>query len=506
MKKKAILVLTIIAVALLCLFMMGCVSNTEALGEEASANGEDIPQWMKDDHYEGPLNGTTEDGFVYSLDFGGYGYNYMTIKGYKGTDENVVIPAEIEGYPVYVIGVGAFRNSKIQSVVIPDIIKEVCTDAFEYCKNLTNFVLPKDLTTIETCVFRYCSALTEIVLPSNIIEIEGGAFQGCTSLTKVVLPNGVMKLGGGAFMGCTALTEIFLPSNVVEIGTSTFKECTSLREIMLPDGLQIIGWSAFEGCTSFTEVVLPQELKYIGDTAFKNCINLEEIVLPDNAFQIGDDTFANTIYLDNMGETVIIKGMLLKMETRAEDVELIIPDGVISIGIEMPFGNKIEKIILPSSAKNLSDIYRDCYKLQEIIVDEENEYYQTVDGVLYDKAMTKIIYYPCDRQAESYSYPEGMRPESNILDYAKNLKHLIIPASETFEMSYFYDAELFEQFHITEPCPLYVFIRISLYNYLGLNYLESIRFLCAIPTEIEQITEFFEKELPNVEIIWGSEE
>ena len=54
---------------------------------------------------------------VVLFDYGDYYCGYenceVTIRGYKGSEENLVIPDTINGYPVRTLKQGAFRNNNI---------------------------------------------------------------------------------------------------------------------------------------------------------------------------------------------------------------------------------------------------------------------------------------------------------------------------------------------------------------------------------------------------------
>ncbi len=56
-----------------------------------------------------------------------------------------------------------------------------------------------------------------------------------------------------------------------------------------------------------------------------------------------------------------------------------------------------------------------CWNLRNIYVDEENEFYCDIDGVLYNKDKTELICYPIDHDAylrATYGYEQEMRPDN----------------------------------------------------------------------------------------------
>ena len=82
----------------------------------------------------------------------------VTVTGYTGTDELLVIPETLGGLPVTAIAAGAFQNCAARTVV-----------------------LPKSLQTLEEGAFQSC-AMTELVLFDRIETFSDASFSGCGSL------------------------------------------------------------------------------------------------------------------------------------------------------------------------------------------------------------------------------------------------------------------------------------------------------------------------------------
>lgn len=124
-----------------------------------------------------------------------------TIKKYKGTDTDVVIPEKINGKAVTTIGKGAFGRKKLTSVVIPEGVKTIDQGAFS------------------------ANSLTTIKLPSTVKQIERLAFGANKNLSKVELNEGLEYIGQQAFMGDSSLTgEVIIPSTVKTVMTSAFNK------------------------------------------------------------------------------------------------------------------------------------------------------------------------------------------------------------------------------------------------------------------------------------------
>jgi len=67
----------------------------------------------------------------------------LTITGYYGTNDNIVIPSPINGYAVVQIGASAFNNNtNLTSVTIPNSVTSIGDEAFRWCSGLTNVTIP----------------------------------------------------------------------------------------------------------------------------------------------------------------------------------------------------------------------------------------------------------------------------------------------------------------------------------------------------------------------------
>jgi len=64
---------------------------------------------------------------------------------------------------------------------------------------------------------------------------------------------------------------------------------------------------------------------------------------------------------------------------------------------------QVKKLILPYTLEELYYVESFCNTLEEIIVDENNESFTSVDGILYSKEMDTIIKYPAGREQDSFT-------------------------------------------------------------------------------------------------------
>jgi hypothetical protein len=347
-----------------------------------------------------------------------------SVTGYYGKSEEVVFPASYKGKPVKKIACFFPPNQqkRIKRVIIPEGYTSIEHEVFGDCKGLTNIKFPKTLTSIGTWAFYGCEGLTSIELPENLTSIGGAAFarctgltnikipksltsieddafSGCAGLTSIELPEGLTCVEGGVFSGCTGLTNINFPKSLISIdgrtnksiikdgsGCCTFADCTGLTNIELPEGLTFIGEKAFRGCTGLINLKLPKSLTSIEGEAFSGCTGLTNIKLPERLDFIDDNAFEGCTGLTN--------------------IEL--PESLNSIGNAFKDCTGLTNIKLPKSLTSIGDqVFEGCKNLAEITVDKNNPAFCAIDGVMFDKAMTTLLWFPEGKKGR-YAIPDGI--------------------------------------------------------------------------------------------------
>lgn len=97
------------------------------------------------------------------------------------------------------------------------------------------------------------------------------------------------------------------------------------------------------------------------------------------------------------------------------DTEITIPDTIDGLKVTELDSNSFlespaEKINIPATVEYISaeNPFASCLNMKEFSVDENNEYYCSVDGVLFTKDMKKLIFYPPKKDGTSYTVPESV--------------------------------------------------------------------------------------------------
>ncbi len=137
-------------------------------------------------------------------------------------------------------------------------------------KETTVLQISEDGLTVEKCLDKYIESIT---IPDGVKNIGKEAFYRCDSLKKVVFPNSLEHIGYLAFWGCTNLEKLeFSNTNLFLIGKGAFQECIRLVQVFFPKTISSICESAFVNCINLSDIgTLPKECFDIRDYAFAGC-------------------------------------------------------------------------------------------------------------------------------------------------------------------------------------------------------------------------------------------
>jgi len=331
---------------------------------------------------------------------------------------------------VTAIGGEAFSGTSIKKITIPSSVSYIGKGAFLKCKELTKVTFNEGLEIIGKWAFQE-SGVKQISLPDGCTEIKQAAFSGCQSLKKFVIPASVEEIGPGMCSGCKKLeilkvdkgnstyqsvrnllyaedgtilidgaaaseecsvadgtlqiakcafegnkkiTSIVLPDSVETIGEGAFLSCTKLETILFGSGLKTMKDSAFAKCKRLTQVFLPKKIKKIQNNSFYGCKKLSLVTMGNKVTTVGDYAFSGCTTLKNVTLSAIIT----------------------KIGAGAFHNNEsLTSIVLPASLSAISgSAFVGCGDLDNISIDDNNNYYMAKDGVLYNKKGTEIISYP----------------------------------------------------------------------------------------------------------------
>ena len=121
------------------------------------------------------------------------GYEVVTVD--KSCTE-VIIPSEINGYPVTGIASNAFKDNKsLTAITIPNSVKIIRTNAFKGCTGIKNIVISSSVTTIEYEAFDYNCRFDSITIDSatiaNNLITNSATNSWITDAVKVYIKTGL---------------------------------------------------------------------------------------------------------------------------------------------------------------------------------------------------------------------------------------------------------------------------------------------------------------------------
>ena len=279
--KKLIAILLILSNVFL---LPSCENNSESGKDGATGNTEQVINGPEQEDELPP-----SEGLEYELNESGDGYIVVGIG--ECTDTEVRIPDTYEGLPVVEIGAGAFGNNRnIKEISIPASVKEIGMGAF-VDSTINKVKIPDSVTTIAANTFADCASLQNVTIPNSVTTIDKSAFSGCNSLQDITIPESVTVIGASAFRGCSSLQNIIIPNGVQEIKENAFNSCYSLQSITIPNSVTSIGENAISSCSSLTSISIPEGITTIGRNTFEYCDKLSSITIPVSVTVIAPGAF-----------------------------------------------------------------------------------------------------------------------------------------------------------------------------------------------------------------------
>lgn len=198
-----------------------------------------------------------------------------------------------------------------------------------------------------------------------------------------------------------------------------------ISKVVIKDGITSVSGGTFSTCNKLKEVVIPKSVTII-DEIFGYCDNLICI----NVDAENEHFLSNDGVLFNKSGTRLIHYLMCK-----PDEHYNIPYGVETVDDAAFWGcQNLKSIFVSRTVEDIEyerlyfNIFDDCKRLEKIEVDNKNQSFASVDGVLFDKSRTRLISYPICKPGEHYDIPNGVEIIMQYaFHYCQNLKSVFIP-------------------------------------------------------------------------------
>ena len=291
--------------------------------------------------------------------------------------------------------------------------------------------VPEGMTKIGPGAFSSNTKINKVILPESLTEIGMRAFASCTGLSEINLEN-VHKIGEVAFEG-TSISEVTLSDQIKEIPVGCFAYA-NIKKITLGANVTTIASSAFYNCRTLFEVNLSDCLFSIGSQAFYNTVVLTSIELPEGLMEIGGQAFygSGLMSIEIPGSVEVLNAGTFNGCTSLNSITF--NEGLKEIGGSLIYESNVKKIYIPSTVEEIGTFaFAYAHNLMEITVHENNQHFDSDNGVLYTEGYEKVIMIPYKHPDQVIALHDGAKEcEEQFAANLKNVKKIIIP--EGFEI------------------------------------------------------------------------
>lgn len=386
---------------------------------------------------------------------------YAAVYGDKFTiDDYTYYISDVSKHEVYISNCTASGDVTLPSTVtdknhIEWTVKGLIFGVF---KNVTGITIPEGYTTIGINVFQH-SQITTLNIPASVTTIERGSFMGVDKLQSITVnpanpnftaENGVLYNKTKTELICYPKgktdEDFTVPDGVTKIMGLAFFQNPNIKTVTLPTSVSELdpytlapfaGYSAFTDCASLTAINVKS-----GNPTFKSVdgvvYSADDKTLAMYPSGKEMDPFIVPSTVEHIAQSAFLYTKKLKNIT--------ISEGVKDIGAYAFKNSGIKSASIPASVTSISDgVFVNCSNLETVDVASANTAYSSVDGVVFNKTVTDLIYYPTAKAGE-YTVPGTVTTiKQSSCEGTKKLTKITLPPSvKTIEESAFESSSLSE--------------------------------------------------------------
>lgn len=332
--------------------------------------------------------------------------------------------------------------------------------AFVSLNNLSEIHFYGVIENISNLNFTCMPCLSKVVFYNTVLSLGGeeeknfdAPFAFNAKLTTVEFRDTVIALGGKAFSNCISLSDVTLYGNLMNLGRSAFSACTKLKGIVASvDNLFLSNdeygllynkdkthlFRAMEGWDFDGEYIMPDSVVIMDDYAFSvpevyvvevqniidmmfsglgewniNNFRFTGIKISDKLVSIGAGAFCGCKNLKNVtfGSEGNLKYIMSYAFASTGVVNIELPEGLRLLEERAFYKcSDLTRVVVPVgvSAFNFNMVFEGCDSLTDFVVDENTDIFRIIDGVMFNKEMTVLYFYPSDKEDKEYVVPEGV--------------------------------------------------------------------------------------------------
>ena len=305
--------------------------------------------------------------------------------------EKIDLPKNLVG-----IGYSAFRGCEsLKSLYIPASVNSIEPSAFSQTSSLTDIQIDSNnksyavsngiIYDINKTKIVFVSALnknvTSLKIEDTVQDLTGTQlFMNCSNLQEVILPSSLKIFGGNVFEGRDYINKITISSSnqnfivqdnmlLSKDGTKLYYATSGRSTLNIPDTVKEICLASIQGF-KISEIRFDGNVEKIDEQFGKNLQGLTKIYIGTNVKDINanfkdyaliPNKLSFKVDLSNPNYKVLNNCILTKdgkkMITYVNDVsEVNVPEGV-EIIYNLALGGNISKVTLPSTIKEIKNMY-----------------------------------------------------------------------------------------------------------------------------------------------------
>ena len=285
--------------------------------------------------------------------------------------------------------------------------------------------------------FYGCTSLSDITLSNTCSIIGASAFENCTSLPSIIIPESVKAIGDAAFNGCTNLATVTVMNPTpVSITESTFSNRRNAT-LIVPTGardayLAADYWKEFKEICEINIIFADAVVKSIcvanwdtnGDSEL-DVIEASKVTSIGTLFKKSNISSFNELQYFT-GLTEIGEGAFASSTVK----EITLPKNITTLKKDaFLFCNALTSLHLPAKVKEIGlNALSGCTAMTSITVDEDNQNFCDIDGVLFSKDGETLLQFPAAKSS-AYTVPEGTTTLARDAFYMSQLETVELPSS-----------------------------------------------------------------------------
>lgn len=298
------------------------------------------------------------------------------------------------------------ENKSIQMDDLHYQVSEESAVLTSFNKDRTTLELPNQVEGVPVCdilpsALDGCNSLRDISLPMRMDMLPMPELKDCPNLEAIrVSPlneeyssnDGILyNKDQTVLLDCPVGRKkaVTMPESVVRIAKGAFYGCKDIPKLVFSPNLEAIEADAFGGCIRLHEMILPRSLRHIGKNAFFQCKRLRKLSIPAEVDEVPD--LSGCSALDEIRVSPANESLCSK--------DGVLYDKYCNTLLHCPKA-KSGQLHLPLNLSSIAEgSLSDCGSITGVFVPPKNTAYRDIDGVLYSKDGTKLLFCPAGRTA-----------------------------------------------------------------------------------------------------------